>query len=83
MTTTTTRRVWHTDGSCTDIIIRRTEKQGFWGPVVHEDVQRIHHTRKELEEQAEAGLVAAGVMVAGGLLYAGFKAIFGSKDSKK
>ena len=82
MATTTTRRVHHSDGSCTDIIIRRTETQGFFGPVIHEDVQRVHHTKEELEAQAEAGLVAAGILVAGGLLYAGFKALFGSDDKK-
>lgn len=83
MTTTTTRRVWHSDGSCTDIVTRRTETQGFFGPCIHEDVQKIHHSRKELESQAEAGLAAAGIVLAGSLLYAGFKTLFGSEDKKK
>lgn len=83
MTTTTTRRIWNNDGSCTDIVIKRRETQGFFGPIVHEDVQKIHHSKEELEAQAEAGLVAAGILVAGSLLYAGFQALFGSDDKKK
>lgn len=83
MTTTTTRRVWNSDGSCTDIIVRRTETQGIFGSHIHEDVQKIHHSKEELQAQAQSGLAAAGILVAGSLLYAGLKAIFGSSDKKK
>ncbi len=83
MTKTETKRIWHSDGSCTDVIIRTTERQGFWGPTIHQDIQKIHHTREELEAQAEAGATAAGILIVGGLVYAGFKALFSSKDSKK
>lgn len=87
MSTTTTRRIHHSDGSCTDIVVRRTETQGFFGPVIHEDVQRVHHTKEELEAQAkakaEAGLTAAGIIVAGSLLYGAFKALFGNDNDKK
>lgn len=83
MTTTTTRRIHHADGSATDIITRRTEYQGLFGPTVHEDVQRVHHTAQEIRESEKAGAVATlvtlGVIAGGTLLHM----LFGNKDNKK
>lgn len=83
MVKTETTRVWHSDGSCTDIITRTTEVQGLFGTHTHREVHKVHHTKEELEAQAKASLVVGGALVIGGLVVAGLNALFGDDDSKK
>lgn len=74
---TTTRRIHHSDGSATDVIIRRTEI----GNRVHEDVQQVHRTRQELEQEAKAGAIAGGIFLVGSLIATGLSILF--SDDKK
>ena len=79
-----TTRVWHSDGSATDIITTIHETHTFFGTVTHKEVHKIHHTKEELEAEAKASLIVGGAILVGGLVVAGISALFGdSKDSTK
>ena len=83
MTNREVTRIWHSDGSATDIVTITRETQGWFGPTVHREVHKIHRSRKEIEAEKRAKAIAGGVFVAGGLILAGLTAIFGGKDDDK
>lgn len=75
-----TTRVWHSDGSATDIITTIHESHTIFGTVTRKEVHKVHHTKEELDAQAKANLVVGGALLVGGLIVAGISALFGSDD---
>ena len=80
MTNIETIRVHNADGSATDIIKKTRTRQTWFGEHTDVEIERVHKTKQQLEDESKANMIAGGIVLAGTLLVSGLVALLGSDD---